>query len=264
MTSRIFLSTGLLWLAACASQGSPSSTASSSPFAPGIPSDINSNFPLAPLPPPTASGITVKPAPDKPPKASPEAVIGTAEKYKQDPTVAPTSCADVGNHVGYASCCQGKYCAGFCDPQKGCSCGNNSGCLWPEVCGTSCGGPQAAVVYLKEPDGTTKVVRALSGEPAMTPGYIGEAKIVEEGDTCGLPTPKTTEEQILKKADHRRWSCCQGKKCPGYCVTRPTDPTPHCECAGLKGGCVAPHICCGETYPWASCEDEKSCPSELN
>jgi hypothetical protein len=253
-------------LAACAGQGSSPGTGTTSASGHGSPASTSPPGPgsptatTAPLPPAT----TAAPAyPEK--KPDPKGEIGTAAKYKQDPKATPSSCADVGDHVGYASCCQGKYCAGFCDEEKGCECGQTSGCLWPEVCGGSCVGPKAAVVYGHDSEGHLKAYSALTGKEDMgqSSAYVNQVQLVNEGDTCGIPEPKTLEEKKKHQADQRHWTCCQGKKCPGFCLKRAGDAAPHCECAGLEGGCVAPHVCCGNGYSWSSCRDESTCPTEI-
>jgi hypothetical protein len=202
---------------------------------------------------------SVSSPPPLPPRAPSEAVIGSGKKYKEDPNYKPTSCADVGEHVGYASCCQGTYCAGFCDPKEGCVCDLTQGCLWPEVCGLSCLAPEAAVVHVKQGDHMMGV-SALTGKPEDVGKYIKEVKVINEGNTCGLPEPKTIEELIQNHGTWLQQTCCQGKICPGLCVTRPSHPEPHCECAGLQGGCVSPHVCCGIGYQ--SCVDADKCPTK--
>ena len=209
-------------------------------------------------PPPPATSASKSPAP---PTSTEYVVIGSAKKYKEDPTYKPTSCEDVGDHVGYASCCRGQYCAGFCDPKQGCVCGLTSGCLSPEVCSGGCGGPEAAAVHVKK-GGIPIAVSALTGEPFPIGSYVNEAKVVDEGNTCGLPEPKNLEEKIQTHNSWLRQSCCQGKICPGLCVTRPSQPEPHCECAGLPGGCVSPHVCCGQGYN--VCADADKCPTSSN
>lgn len=249
MTSPIPFLLLFLLLGACAKTPPPTQTAAVSPNTTG------------PESPPLASAPATSPPPSPYPKQEEGAVIGTAKKYKEDPSYKPTSCKDVGDHVGYASCCNGSYCAGYCDPKLGCHCDSTSGCLWPEVCGTSCVGPLAAVVW-KEQNGIPTPFGAVSGQQVTGGEYIKKAKIVDEGNTCGLPPePQTPDEVAKKHADRRIWSCCQGKLCPGRCVTRPSNPQPHCECAGLDGGCVSPHICCASLGVYGGCIDENQCPT---
>jgi hypothetical protein len=237
-------------LGACVNQGSPSATASTSPFSPATSS---SELPAGP--PPGTTTVAV-------PSAT--VVIGNSKSYKEDPTKGPSSCADVGDHVGYASCCQGQYCAGWCKPDGSCDCGGTTGCLWPEVCGSGgCVGPQVATVIVGEPPSMGVGYWALTWEPVSVSSVHSKNEkitVFDEGNTCGLDEPKTSQEVILKHFDQRRWTCCHGQRCPGYCVTTLSNPTPHCECAGVPGGCVSPHLCCGQGVTTSLCKDEPQCP----
>lgn len=78
---------------------------------------------------------------DAEPDADPEdakAVEGAPDVGFDGASGAPTSCADVGQGIWYDSCCEGKYCGGWCILDVKCQCGTTiGGCLWPAVC---CGG----------------------------------------------------------------------------------------------------------------------------
>ena len=136
----------------------------------------------------------------------------------------PASCDDVGGYPGYATCCQGKYCAGACYLGQSCECGKaTGGCLWPEVCcGFQCVGP-----FSPKCDGAY-------------PLEAGEYVEVDGGSAC---LPKLGPNYVLVKR-----SCCNGKLCEGKCLQFKGQSKPECWCgdlpSGVPGGCQGGHVCC--------------------
>lgn len=76
-----------------------------------------------------------------------EAPIDSALDGASD-SAGPATCDDVGKFPGYATCCDGEYCAGACFPKSGggerCECADFDGCPWPLVC---CAVPSGCYAY---------------------------------------------------------------------------------------------------------------------
>ncbi|MBK7584429.1 MAG: hypothetical protein IPI67_30020 [Myxococcales bacterium] len=83
---------------------------------------------------------------------------------------------------------------------------------------------------LKLPDASTPDVSDADG-----PGYV----VIDGGNDC---------QKEWLGAVFAYQSCCNGVLCRGECVVFDGQQTPTCYCAGLKGGCPAPHHCCMATH----------------
>jgi hypothetical protein len=73
---------------------------------------------------------------------------------------------------------------------------------------------------------------------------------VDEGNTCRLPELGKNETLVKR-------SCCNASVCEGICNQYPCESAPVCSCAGVTGGCPAPHVCC--LYPTVHCTNVEDC-----